>query len=234
MEPVTIAIDAAALQMLRIDEGSLVLKAWGRSEQRVPLLRVRRIDITGCPEDAFDCLVELASRSVPITLFAEDGEVRAQMFNPAPRTTMLAHWIVELLGGGKESVQYRDWREHHMRGLLRAAGLRGGNLACRCREHDEILEALVEQSGLRDAFERYITVLEPLLQARIGEHMLRFGIAPGGVAHSRLTADLRLLADRWLRSKVIHWLGKLRNPVEAERFECYLHAVGSIERDQCI
>lgn len=98
MDPVTIVIDAGALEAMRID-------------------------VTGCPAHAFECLVELASRSVPVTLFSCSGKLRAQLFNPLPKPTALAHWIGDLIGTGEASQPYRAWVEHHVRRLLRAAGL---------------------------------------------------------------------------------------------------------------
>lgn len=231
MDQVTIVIDADALESMRIDARSLIVKGRGRSIQRVPLHRVMRVDVTGCAAHVFDCLVELASRSVPITLFARSGKVRAQIFNPIPRPTPLAHWIGDMVGGREETQAYRTWREHHLRRLLRVSGLRGGGLGMQCKEHDRLLDVLVENSGLRSAYIAYVEKQEPLLKARIGEHLLRCGIAPGGPAYRQLATDLELLARRWLCTKAIDWLGRLGSEEQVQRFERFLHAVGSIELD---
>lgn len=206
MDPVTIVIDAGALEAMRID-------------------------ITGCPAHAFECLVELASRSVPVTLFSCSGKLRAQLFNPLPKPTALAHWIGDLIGTGEASQPYRAWVEHHVRRLLRAAGLHGGNLEAQCLEHDRLLDMLVENSGLRVEYDAYLGGLEPMLQARIAEHLLRFGVVPGGPAHRRLAVDLELLARRWLCAKAIDWLARLADEDEIRKFERFLRAVGSIELD---
>ncbi|MCP5319271.1 MAG: CRISPR-associated endonuclease Cas1 [Pseudomonadales bacterium] len=227
MDPVTVVIDAAALESMRIDGRSLVVKGRGRSAQRIPLHKVLRIDITGCPTHAFDCLVELASKSIPITVFATNGRLRAQMFNPLPSPKPLAHWIGDMVGNGQEARSYRAWREHHLRRLLRASGLHGGRLSTQCHEHDRLLDIMVEKSGLRSAYVAYVQDQEPMLLARIGEHLLRCGLTPGGPAYQQLATDLELLSQRWLCTKAIDWLGRLGNAKQVQLFERFLRAIGS-------
>jgi hypothetical protein len=232
MDPISLVIDAPALERMRVDEGSLAIKARGRSEQRVPLGRLLRIDITGTPACAMDCLLELAARSVPVTFFRSNGSVRAQLFNPRPSPTDLSHWLGELFTASGESPTYRAWRENHLRAIFRTNGLHGGVVSQLDREHRELLQHELRRRGLESMHAALAEIQAGLVEARVGEMLLRFGVAPGGAAQCQLAADLCGLCNRWLLGRSLEWLTKLQAGEDQTVYERYLRSLCSMALDE--
>lgn len=232
IDQITLVIDAAALERMRIDEGSLLIKAIGRSEQRVPVARLQRIDVTGVPSCALDCLVELAERSVPVTFFGVSGSVRAQLFHPRPQLTSLSHWISELFSVAGESAAYRNWYENHLRAIYRAAGIRGGILAQQDREHTQLFLEQLRIGSLLETYASIVACQDGLVQARVGEHLLRFGLPPGGPGHARVAKDLEALCKRWILGNTTKWLERLGPSADAPEFKRYLRSLSSNAADE--
>lgn len=231
-ERVTLVIDADALERIRIDQGSLAVTARGRSEQRVPISRLLRVDVTGVPARGFESLLELAACSVPVTFFRRSGAVLAQVFHPRVASTALSHWLAELFTVNGESDCYRAWRENHLRCIHRQAGIQGGSSEQKDREHGQRLLSELRRMELYDAYSGLAPLQEGLVCARVGEQLLRFGVLPGGPAHARLARDLESLASRWLMGQTLEWLVRLEGNAGAPLFVRYLQSLSSNALDE--
>jgi hypothetical protein len=232
MDPITLSVDAAVLEHMRVDEGSLRIKARARSEQRIPLARLQRVDITGSPEGVIECLLELAARSIAVTFFRRGGGVQAQLFHPQPRVTALSHWTTELFSVHGESPAYRRWRENHVRAVFAASGIRGGSLEQQDLEHGQRYAASLARAGLSDVAAELAGIQDGLIDARVGEHLVRAGVCPGGPAHARLARDLRALTLRWMAGKTLHWVLSLGANADAPEFRRYMLALADIALDE--